>query len=402
MNNAGIQHVAPVENFPAREVGRDHRHQSQRVVPHDPRGAAGDEGQKGWGRIINIASTHGLVASTHKVAYVAAKHGIIGLTKVMGIECADTGVTCNAICPGWVSTPLAQAQIEAKAQGRQASAWSRRAHLLIGEKQPQVPVHDGRADRGAGRVPGLGYRVQHAGHRAGVRRRLDRTIRRSTVADAKFLKPDTLALHAGQHPDPVTGARAVPIYQTTSFVFRDVDHAASLFNLEVGGHIYSRISNPTVAVFEERVAALEEGSGALGVASGQAALHIAIATLMGAGGHIVASTSLYGGTRNMLALTLPRFGIETTFVNPRDHDGFAKAIRPETRLVLGETIGNPGGEVLDIPAIAAIAHAAEDPADDRQYLRLAGALPAAHAWAPTSSSIRPPSSSAAMAWRSAA
>ena len=144
------------------------------------------------------------------------------------------------------------------------------------------------------------------------------------MVDAKFLKPDTLALHAGQHPDPVTGARAVPIYQTTSFVFRDVDHAASLFNLEVGGHIYSRISNPTVAVFEERVAALEEGSGALGVASGQAALHIAIATLMGAGGHIVASTSLYGGTRNMLGLTLPRFGIDTTFVNPRDHDGFAQ------------------------------------------------------------------------------
>jgi O-acetylhomoserine (thiol)-lyase len=172
------------------------------------------------------------------------------------------------------------------------------------------------------------------------------------VVDAKFLKPDTLALHAGQHPDPVTGARAVPIYQTTSYVFRDVDHAASLFNLEVGGHIYSRISNPTVAVFEERVAALEEGSGALGVASGQSALHIAIATLMGAGGHIVASTSLYGGTRNMLGLT---------FVNPRDHDGFRKAITPATRLVLGETIGNPGGEVLDIPAIADIAHAAKIP-----------------------------------------
>lgn len=181
------------------------------------------------------------------------------------------------------------------------------------------------------------------------------------MVEAKFLRPDTLALHAGQHPDPVTGARAVPIYQTTSFVFRDVDHAASLFNLEVGGHIYSRISNPTVSVFEERVAALEEGSGALAVSSGQAALHIAIATLMGAGSHIVASTSLYGGTRNMLALTMPRFGIETTFVHPRDHDGFRQAIRPETRLVLGETIGNPGGEVFDIPAIAAIAHAANIP-----------------------------------------
>src|SRR6187200_1009129 len=181
------------------------------------------------------------------------------------------------------------------------------------------------------------------------------------MVEPKFLKPDTLALHAGQHPDPVTGARAVPIYQTTSYVFRDVDHAASLFNLEVGGHIYSRISNPTVAVFEERVAALEEGSGALGLSSGQAALHIAIATLMGAGGHIVASTSLYGGTRNMLGLTLPRFGITTTFVNPRDPDAFAKAITPATRLVLGETIGNPGGEVLDIPKIAEIAHAAKIP-----------------------------------------
>jgi O-acetylhomoserine (thiol)-lyase len=181
------------------------------------------------------------------------------------------------------------------------------------------------------------------------------------VVDAKFLKPDTLALHAGQHPDPVTGARAVPIYQTTSYVFRDVDHAASLFNLEIGGHIYSRISNPTVSVFEERVAALEEGSSALGVSSGQSALHIAIATLMGQGGHIVASTSLYGGTRNMLGLTLPRFGISTTFVPPRDHEGFRTAITPATRLVLGETIGNPGGEVLDIPAIAEIAHAARVP-----------------------------------------
>ncbi|TWT02051.1 O-acetylhomoserine aminocarboxypropyltransferase [Reyranella sp. CPCC 100927] len=176
------------------------------------------------------------------------------------------------------------------------------------------------------------------------------------MPDAKFLKFDTLALHAGQQPDPVTGARAVPIYQTTSYVFRDVEHAASLFNLEVGGHIYSRISNPTVAVLEERVAALEKGTGALAVASGQAALHIGIATLMGQGGHIVASASLYGGSRNMLGLTLPRFGITTTFVDPRDLDGMRKAIRPETRLVFGETIGNPGGEVLDLPAVAQIAH----------------------------------------------
>ncbi len=181
------------------------------------------------------------------------------------------------------------------------------------------------------------------------------------MPDAKFLKFDTLALHAGQQPDPVTGARAVPIYQTTSYVFRDVEHAASLFNLEVGGHIYSRISNPTVAVLEERVAALEKGTGALAVASGQAALHIGIATLMGQGGHIVASASLYGGSRNMMGLTLPRFGITTTFVNPRDLDGMRKAIRPETRLVFGETIGNPGGEVLDLPAVAAIAHDAGVP-----------------------------------------
>jgi O-acetylhomoserine (thiol)-lyase len=178
------------------------------------------------------------------------------------------------------------------------------------------------------------------------------------MADANFLKFDTLALHAGQRPDPVTGARAVPIYQSTSYVFRDVEHAASLFNLEVGGHIYSRISNPTVAVLEERVAALEGGVGALAVASGQAALHLAIATLMGQGGHIVASASIYGGSRNMMGLTLPRFGITTTFVDPRNVEAFAKEITPATRLIFGETIGNPGGEVLDIPSVAEIAHAA--------------------------------------------
>src|SRR6201995_2571771 len=132
---------------------------------------------------------------------------------------------------------------------------------------------------------------------------------------------ETLALHAGQQPDPVTGARAVPIYQTTSYVFDDTDQAAALFNLERPGHIYSRISNPTVAVLEERIAALEAGVGAVCTASGQAALHLAIATLMGAGGHIVASASLYGGSVNLLKLTLPRFGIETTFVSPRDFDG---------------------------------------------------------------------------------
>ena len=138
------------------------------------------------------------------------------------------------------------------------------------------------------------------------------------MTEATFPKFSTLSLHAGQKPDPLTGARAVPIYQTTSYVFRDSDRAASLFNLEEPGYIYSRIGNPTVAVLEERIAALEGGVGAVATASGQAALHLAIATLMGAGGHIVAAASLYGGSINLLKLTLPRFGITTSFVDPRD------------------------------------------------------------------------------------
>ena len=172
---------------------------------------------------------------------------------------------------------------------------------------------------------------------------------------------DTLSLHAGQKPDPDTGARAVPIYQTSSYVFRDVDHAASLFNLERAGHIYSRISNPTVAVLEERIAALEGGVGAVATASGHAALVLGILTLMGQGSHIVASSALYGGSHNLFSHTLPRFGIETTKVHPRDIEGFKKAIRPETRLIFGETIGNPGLEVLDIPKLSQIAHAAGIP-----------------------------------------
>jgi O-acetylhomoserine (thiol)-lyase len=178
------------------------------------------------------------------------------------------------------------------------------------------------------------------------------------MADGPFLKFDTLSLHAGQQPDPVTGARAVPLYQTTSYVFRDTDHAAALFNLERPGHIYSRISNPTVAVLEERIAALEGGVGTVCTASGQAALHLAIVTLMGAGGHIVASKSIYGGSHNLFTHTLPRFGITTSFVDPRDKDAFRAAIRPETRLVFAEVIGNPGLEVLDLPAVAEVAHAA--------------------------------------------
>src|ERR1700742_1428125 len=172
---------------------------------------------------------------------------------------------------------------------------------------------------------------------------------------------ETLSLHAGQHPDPVTGARAVPIYQTTSYVFEDSEHAAALFNLERAGHIYTRISNPTTAVLEERLAALENGVGAVCTASGMAALHLAISTLLNAGDHIVASSSLYGGTINLLAHTLPRFGITTTFVKPRALEEFRDAIRPNTRLVIGETIGNPGLEVLDIPKVAEIAHAAKIP-----------------------------------------
>ncbi len=176
------------------------------------------------------------------------------------------------------------------------------------------------------------------------------------MADPKLFHFDTMSLHAGQQPDPVTSARAVPIYQTTSYAFRDTDHAAALFDLQRPGYIYSRIANPTVAVLEERIAALEGGVGAVCTASGQAAVPLAVVTLMGAGGHIVASASLYGGTANMLKLTLPRFGITTTFVHPRDLDGFRNAIRPETRLVFGETLGNPGLEVLDLPAVAKIAH----------------------------------------------
>ncbi|MEF7616104.1 O-acetylhomoserine aminocarboxypropyltransferase [Aquincola sp. MAHUQ-54] len=167
---------------------------------------------------------------------------------------------------------------------------------------------------------------------------------------------DTLALHAGAAPDPATGARALPIHLSTSFVFESSEHAASLFNMERPGHVYSRISNPTTAVFEERLAALEGGAGAIATASGQAALHLAIATLAGAGSHIVASSALYGGSHNLLHYTLKRFGIATTFVSPRDVDAWRAAIRADTRLLFGETLGNPGLDVLDIPAVAQVAH----------------------------------------------
>ena len=177
------------------------------------------------------------------------------------------------------------------------------------------------------------------------------------MAGPDYLEFDTLSLHAGQQPDPTTGARAVPIYQSTSFVFKDSDHAAALFNSERPGHVYSRITNPTNAVLEERVAALEGGVGAIATASGQAAMHLAIATLMGAGSHIVASRSLYGGSHNLLHYTMPRFGIETTFVDVRDPQAFEDAIQDNTRLIYSETLGNPGLEIIDIPAVSEVAHA---------------------------------------------
>ena len=172
---------------------------------------------------------------------------------------------------------------------------------------------------------------------------------------------DTLALHAGAAPDPSTGARAVPLHLTTSFVFESAEQAAGLFNMERSGHVYSRLSNPTTAVLEERIAALDGGIGAIATASGQAALHLAIATIASAGDHIVASSALYGGSHNLLHYTLKRFGISTTFVRPGDLDAWRAAIRPETRLLLGESLGNPGLDVLDIPAIAQIAHDAHRP-----------------------------------------
>lgn len=178
------------------------------------------------------------------------------------------------------------------------------------------------------------------------------------MAKPPTLKFDTLSLHAGQRPDPTTGARATPIYQTASFVFRDTDYAVGLFNIERAGHVYSRLSNPTNAVLEERIAALDNGIGAVATASGQAAMHLAIATIVSAGDHIVASHSIYGGTHNLLDYTLRRFGIETSFVDPGDPKAFAAAIQPNTRLVFGEILGNPGLEVLDIPTIAEVAHQA--------------------------------------------
>ncbi len=167
----------------------------------------------------------------------------------------------------------------------------------------------------------------------------------------------TRAIHAGAQPDPVTGARATPIHQTTSFVFDDAEHASSLFNLQTFGNVYSRISNPTVAVFEERMASLEGGRAALACASGMAAQMAALLAILKAGDHIVAASTLYGGTVGQLGVGFSRLGIETTFVDPSDPENFTRAMRPNTRAVYGETIGNPLVNVLDIAAIAEVAHA---------------------------------------------
>jgi O-acetylhomoserine (thiol)-lyase len=180
------------------------------------------------------------------------------------------------------------------------------------------------------------------------------------MPDRKF-GIETLCLHAGQIPDPATGARAAPIYQTTSFVFDSAEHAASLFNLQTFGNVYTRISNPTVAVFEERMAAIENARSALATSTGQAAEVTAILTLCSAGDHIVSASTLYGGTHTLLHVNLKKLGIETTFVAPDDAENFRKAIRKNTKLLYAETLGNPLINVVDIEALAKIAHEAEIP-----------------------------------------
>src|SRR2546421_8353571 len=180
------------------------------------------------------------------------------------------------------------------------------------------------------------------------------------MADHKY-GFDTLCLHAGQIPDVSTGARALPIYQTTSFVFDSADHAASLFNLQTFGNVYSRISNPTVAVLEERMAALEDARSGLAAATGQAAEVTAILTLCSAGDHIVSASTLYGGTHTLLHVNLKKLGIETTFVAPDEPENFRKAMRKNTKLIYAETLGKPLINIVDIEALAEIAHEAEVP-----------------------------------------
>lgn len=172
------------------------------------------------------------------------------------------------------------------------------------------------------------------------------------MADYKF---DTLSLHAGQSPDARFGSRAMPIHQTTSYVFESTEHAAALFNMEIGGHIYSRLTNPTVAALEQRVAALEGGVAAVATSSGMAALFLTVLALCSQGDHIVSSSQMYGANINLFEHTLSRYGIETTFVAPNDPDAIKAAIRPNTKMIFGEIIGNPGMDIMDVPAVAAIA-----------------------------------------------
>ena len=180
------------------------------------------------------------------------------------------------------------------------------------------------------------------------------------MADREF-GFETLALHAGQIPDRETGARAAPIYQTTSFVFDSADHAASLFNLQTFGNVYTRLSNPTTAMFEERMAALEGGRAAVATASGQAAEMVALLNICQAGDHIVSSSKLYGGTHTMFAVSFPKLGIEATLVDPDDPENFRRAIRPNTKAIFSETLGNPAINMVDLEAVGAIAREAGVP-----------------------------------------
>ena len=172
------------------------------------------------------------------------------------------------------------------------------------------------------------------------------------MSDYKF---DTLSLHAGHTPDDRHGSRAVPIHQTTSYMFDSTDQAAALYNMEIGGHVYTRLTNPTVAVLEQRVAALDGGVAAVATASGMSALYLTAITLCSAGDHIVASARMYGANINLFQHTLSRFGITTSFVAPNDHDAIRNAIQPNTKMIVGEVIGNPGLDIMDVPAVGQIA-----------------------------------------------
>ncbi len=178
------------------------------------------------------------------------------------------------------------------------------------------------------------------------------------MSDYKF---DTLSLHAGHNPDDSSGSRAVPIHQTTSYLFESTDQAAALYNMEVGGHVYTRLTNPTIAVLEQRVAALDGGVACVAVSSGMAALYLTAITLCSAGDHIVASARMYGANINLFQHTLSRFGITTTFVAPSDHDAIRAAIQPNTKMIVGEVIGNPGLDIMDVPAVGQIARDAGIP-----------------------------------------